>query len=121
MEGEGLPQAPVLEDDRPRSTEERPQIGGAVEPVHEAIRDPRNATAQGLRRAIPQAPEDLNDVGAEEIDAAVGEERRDQSGDLLIPGVAKRDDRAQGILRDGAVPMRGASHRLEDRTHLLDA
>ncbi len=118
---ERLAEAPVREDDRAHPAEEGIQIPRSMEPVDKPFRYPRGAPAQGAPRMIPERAKDRLDMGPEEIDPSVREERGDESGDLLIRSLAVRQEGAERIARDRSAQEGLAPQILQDAAHPLRA
>lgn len=109
----------MREDDRAGPAEKGLEIPRGVEPVGKALRNPRNAPAERASRVIAETPKDGLDVGAEEVDPPVREERGDESGDLLIRRLTIRQEGAERIARDRGARQHLAPQILEDAPHRL--
>lgn len=99
---ESDPESAVLEQHLPHASEQGEEIGGPMETVGHR-RKPGDAGADSLRGTVSEVPEQFSRVSKEEVDPPVGQQRRDQPGDLLVCGIVIAKDARQGIPIDEAL------------------
>jgi len=109
----------VAQGEVPRAGGQRGEIGGAVEavdgPREEARRRAPREGADEVGGRLPHGPEEARDHRLEDVGAPVGERRREERGDLLVPGGRVAAGKLDGVGRQPRGPIEPRVERVEER------